>query len=476
MSRKLYICVIALLMPMLMGAQTLKGSYFLDNSLNRNKLNPAFAPRGSYFQMPLAGNFGAGVLTNLNLQDFLYPIDGQLYTFLNSNVTSDQFDAALAKNPHIDAVADVNLINFGWRRGKGFWTFDVDIKANVDVDLPRDLFTFLKKGSMSAGVYDIGAAKASAAASIRAALGYSRELFPGFRIGAKVRGILPAAYAGVNLYDVSLATSPEKWTVNANMAAQTSMHGLELLDSEGNLAPGFPDGIKILPAGWGVSADLGAEYTLKFKGFINGLSFSASILDLGFIKYSSKATRNYVSEGQMDWTGVKISMVDGAVDQEAINATFDELGQQFENLLDFKKSGQKSGNVKSSTLPSFYAGVEMPFCRNMMSIGALYSARKSWFSMRHELTLSYNLNPAKWLALGVNYSFLNTTKTLGLMMEFTPKAGPCLYFGVDYIPLEFAKAHEGMAIGGFEIPYVPTALRVNACVGLSFSLGEGKRK
>ena len=88
------IMVVLLMMPFVAGAQALKGSYFIDNSLNRNKMNPAFAPRTNYFQMPAMGNLYAGVMSNLDVPTFLYPMNGELVTFLNSQVSVDQFEIA----------------------------------------------------------------------------------------------------------------------------------------------------------------------------------------------------------------------------------------------------------------------------------------------------------------------------------------------------------------------------------------------
>ena len=46
MSKKYIIATLAiLLLPLTLGAQGLRGSYFLDNSIVRTKLNPAFSPR-----------------------------------------------------------------------------------------------------------------------------------------------------------------------------------------------------------------------------------------------------------------------------------------------------------------------------------------------------------------------------------------------------------------------------------------------
>lgn len=462
MNRKFFaVAAMLLLMPLMMGAQALKGSYFLDNSLNRNKLNPAFAPQSGYFQIPVIGNTSVGLLSNLDLQTFMYPMNGQLYTFLNKNVSLEQFDAALAGKPYFDVVSDINVINLGVKGGeKGFWTVDLGVRVNADIDLPRDLFIFMKKGTGTSGTYNIGAVNANVAASVQAAVGYSRDLsdlVEGLRVGAKVRAILPVGYAGLDLNTVSLTTSPDKWTVKTDGTLTSAMKGLEMMNSEGKLAPKV-NGFGL--SGFGFSVDLGAEYKLDFDGFINGVAFSAAVTDLGAVSYSSDLIQTYGTNGQMDWTGLSISLEEGAMDDAMA-----ELKDEFGNLLSLNKLGGSS-KLSRSTLPSFYLGAEMPFMNNKMSVGALYSARKSYMATRNEMTLSYNLNPVKWLSAGLNYSFLNTTKTLGWMLEFNPKAGPCFYIGSDHFFLSRAKAPEN-----FPIKHIPMAWRFNLHFGLAVALG-----
>lgn len=81
--RRIITVTAALLLPLMVGAQALKGSYFMDNSIDRNKMNPAFAPRSNYFQMPALGNLSVGVMSNMDVPTFLYPMNGELVTFLN---------------------------------------------------------------------------------------------------------------------------------------------------------------------------------------------------------------------------------------------------------------------------------------------------------------------------------------------------------------------------------------------------------
>ena len=113
-----------MLLPLMAGAQALKGSYFLDNSLQRHRLNPAFAPRADYFSLPVISNFGLGVYGNVGPADFLYPKNGELYTFLNQNVTMEEFSKNLPARPMIDLDVDTDIFNFGFSAMGGFWTVD----------------------------------------------------------------------------------------------------------------------------------------------------------------------------------------------------------------------------------------------------------------------------------------------------------------------------------------------------------------
>ena len=195
--RKTIIFVSLMLLPLVMGAQALKGSYFMENSVNRNKMNPAFAPRANYFQIPAIGNISAGAVTNLDVPTFLYPSGDELLTFLHKVVSIAQFDKALANHPHIDADAYTNLLNFGfYNKNKAFWTFDLSVRAGVDVDIPRDLFIFVKKGTGTSGEsFNIANLNAYASASLQASLGWSRNISDAVRVGARLRFIAPLAYA-----------------------------------------------------------------------------------------------------------------------------------------------------------------------------------------------------------------------------------------------------------------------------------------
>jgi hypothetical protein len=111
-----------------------------------------------------------------------------------------------------------------------------------------------------------------------------------------------------------------------------------------------------------------------------------------------------------------------------------------------------------------------------MSAGLLYSGRFSHSYYRQELTASYNLKAFRWLSLGVNYSFLNTAKTIGWILEVTPKAGMNFFIGGDYLPTEWASAPildglitmpDFLVQKGHAHPYLPMSYRFNLHFGMS---------
>ena len=471
-------------LPVIAGAQVLKGSYFLDNSINRHKMNPAFAPRANYFQLPGLGYTGVGVYSNMDIPLLTAPVDGKLGTFLHPSVSVDDFKRNCPDHINLDADFETNILSFGWfNKRKGFWNFSIDTRVMVDTDLPSDLFVFLKQGVDAAGnSYNIGNINAYAMGGVQASLGYSREWMKGLRAGWKVRLIAPLAYAGLNLENVRLTTSTEAWNVKTEGYLHTAVQGLDMNLSEGSMTP-EPDfqidrmlSNKVI-AGLGYSVDLGIQYTLEVGSAVDGLAFSAAVTDLGQIFYRRNGLSSFKTSGNVDWVGFKVNE-NGDVN---VDEALDDIKKQAEGLLNLSEM-EHPHKFERSTMPRFYAGVELPFLKRSMSIGLLYSARLSHSYVRQELTASYNLKPCKWFALGVNYSFLNTTRSMGAMLELTPKAGPCLYLGFDYFPIEWAHvpmledalgtAPEILKKIGFETWALPTSTRFSFNFGIAFNLGS----
>jgi hypothetical protein len=276
--------------------------------------------------------------------------------------------------------------------------------------------------------------------------------------------------------NMRLTTSKEKWTIESEGYLHTAAHGLDITPVEGEMMPDINfDLDRMLDnkalAGFGFSIDLGAEYVLDLPGeLFDGISISASVTDLGAIRYKKDVVRSFTTEGKVDWVGIQ--NVGAGMDE-----MFDDLMESAKGLVNLKE-GEASALTRS-TMPSVYLGAEVPFLYKRMSVGLLYSGRFSHSYYRNELTASLNITPAKWFALGVNYSFLNTAKTIGGILEFTPKAGLNFFLGFDYLPLAYTSAPliseevpDFLSDKGFTGMPLPLSWRTNMHFGLAFSFGS----
>ena len=465
--RKRYITVVMamLLLPVMMGAQALKGSYFLDNSFSRTRLNPAFAPRANYFNLPVVSNFGIGLYGNVGPSTFLYPKNGELYTFLNQNVTVGEFSKKLVAKPGMNLDFDTELLSFGFYTSKkAFWSVDLGLKVDAEFGIPRDLLVFMKQGMPNPEQsYSLSGFNFYQTASAYASIGHSRDLshlLKGLRVGAKARVYLPVEHIGATLGNSQLVLTEDQWAVHtdANAVTASSFFKLnpEALFGETEQELFEMDPSKIGLAGFGFAVDLGAEYRLSVGSVVDGMTFSLSVADLGAYKFSQ--VQKFVSKGDAVYEGMKDIDPTGEMNlSESINGIMEE----FFGLANLEEI-EAAGGHTLSTGPKFYAGVEYPFLKEKMSVGLLYSGRKGYAKMINDLTISYNLNPSKWFNLGVNWSCLNAWKTLGWIMEFTPKAGLNFFIGSDYTFLEV------MPNSVLPVDKIWT----NARFGLTFMLGS----
>lgn len=466
-NRYITLVTVMLLIPLMAGAQALKGSYFLDNSLYRNKLNPAFAPRAGYFSLPVLSNFGLGVHGNVGPADFLYPKNGELYTFLNNNVTLEEFSKNLPKRPMIDLDVDTDILNFGFYTAKdSFWSFDLGLRVDGQVGLPRDFLMFTKQGMGAEDrVYSLKGFDLWQTSSIYASIGHSHDfswLIKGFKAGAKLRFFVPVEHIGMTLSDSYLYMNQDQWKVNTEAYGVLAASFMELdpaaLNGDEDAELLNFNTSEIGPAGFGFSFDIGAEYRLSIGSAVDGLTFSFSALDLGAYFFGKDKVQGFESKGEVVYEGLK-DMELG--DDSSMSDMTDALVDEFLALANLEESAMPRYHTLN-TRTKIFAGVEYPFLKDKMSVGLLYSGKFGYSRMLNELTLSYNLNPCKWFNLGLSWSFLNAYKTMGWMMEFTPKAGVNFFIGSDYTFFEVMPKM-----------FLPIdKLYVNARFGLSFMIGS----
>ena len=466
--KKIYLAIFAVLMllPLNMDAQALKGSYFMENSLMRNKLNPAFTPSANYVSIPALGNLGLGVQSNIGVANFLFPVDGTLYTYLNNNVSFEEFDSKLPKNPYLNLDVDLDVIDFGFRFGKhSYMTVQAGLNVDAQVQMARELFTFAKLGMKDANTtYVLNDFNIYQNTGLHFGVGYSydfSDLVPGLKAGIKGKFLVGADHVAMKMGESQISMSEDEWKVKTDATAQiaASFLKLDVADGVENMKP-VTDFSKIAPAGYGFAVDLGVEYRLSVGSIVDGLTVSFAALDLGATTYGIKNVQSLKSAGEAGFSGFTgISMDDYDFDAHMKEVT-DEF-MQLANLEEVKT--EKAMTV--SAQPKLLLGVEMPFVHDMMSAGILYSNKFAYTGDIHELTLSYNLTPTNWFNFGLNYSMLNTAKSLGWLIEFMAPNGVDFFIGSDYTYLNFTPQ------------FLPVdRFCLNMRFGLSATFGGNKRK
>ena len=180
-----------------------------------------------------------------------------------------------------------NILSVGFGMLGGYSTINLSARANVNVSLPKSIFSFLKEG-VTNDTYEIDGLKARAIGYAELSLGHSRNITSEIRVGANVKVLLGAGSFKADLDRATLALNRDSWDIITDASIHTSLKGLNYEtsyseDTHREYVSGIDGSFKPIN-GLGFGIDLGATYAPKA---LNDWEFSAAVLDLGFIKWDN---------------------------------------------------------------------------------------------------------------------------------------------------------------------------------------------
>ena len=451
------------LSTLIVTPQQVNTMYFMDNVPYRNKLNPAFQPISNfYLGFPVFGYTQFGIGNNsLSMKDIIYkdpknPTDLPIL-FLNPNGSVINFMNALKTNTMIRAELDLNLLNFGFRKGNAYWNFSLTERFDGQVTVPKEFMSLLINGLIdSNNLTHLGA---DMTLYTEAGLGYSRKINDEWSFGTKLKFLYGTANFNLNNKNLNLKTNIDSLTVKGNGGVNISspmvLNGFNLPST----TPDVADLIK--PSGIGAGIDLGLTYKP-----IRNLTLSAAVIDLGFIRWSNNV-KNFSYNIDYKFTGLKTS---GSLNMDTIkNQMADALNNSI--VTDSTKNP-----YFTNTSPKLNIGAEYGFFENKLSIGLLSRTMFHRNMLFEELTASVNVKPIDWFDLSASYSVMNGRMSnigagLGLRTGFLH-----WFFTADYIPLRYAKVGDIINMGPITInPKVPYNTKgLNFAFGVSFVFGNRK--
>lgn len=450
-------------------AQMLRTTYFMEGAHYRMQLNPAMTPSRGYVHLPAVSNIGASYMSNgiglADLIDIVKNSDDADY------FVSDAFMNRLKDDNHAIANVGTDIFAAGWWHGKSFMSLNIGVKVDGSIRAPKSLFSFMRemRGMSTIDYSDyerhIGNEELNMTAYTEIGFGYTRQVNDRLSVGGRIKGLLGLGNAKLKVNNAVVRTNLENldpdydWThgdpaevlrargtasIDVDADLESSILGLNYLTS----GKGYIDDLefktgKMGIAGAGAAVDLGVAYRVA-----GGLTLSAAVTDLGFIRWSKGSTTvahsntsdlHFDSEDEGDL--MRFS--------DIVNSTQPLNGDLLRLYIDNQAAKARTTNLSSSIV----AGIDYAVNHDKVRVGALYSHHNNPVKAKDELTFSVNLHPSSLVDLAVSYSPVCCGgQSVGLAL----KAGP-LFIGTDYI-------------------YTGKNTKCcNALFGLSIPLGKGSK-
>lgn len=438
---KTILSTILFLSVMAAWGQELKTSYFMPNSVARQRLNPALTPKnGGYLNLGVLGDLNINFISNgLKVDNLFYkdPSGSGLVTFLHSSVDYKQFLNSIKEDNTLSTSVNMNLLGFGFYSGKSFWSFGVDVKTHLDAKIPKSLFEFVKGGKYDGDrIHYFNDVKANTVSYGQLYLGYAGKVSRRLTIGFKAKFIGGIADAEVHYDQMSLEVSERKWEAIVTSRFDINAAGSEFKEVKQLGDPFKFDDVNLKPdnfGGKGFGLDLGFDYKIA-----RNLSISAAATDFGFIWWDKESNiSGETNNATFTYTGFNIG------ENEDEN-NLDDLNQ----LLDFYTTTPSSRKKALRSTINF--ATECSMFKNKLGLGLLYSRTFGMFTTS-ELTASLNFRPKRWFSGSISYSILdNKSNTYGLALNFSP-SWINLFVGTDYMPTKVTPQFVPISNGNFNI-------------------------
>lgn len=415
-------------------AQNSYSGYFLDNYQYRYQMNPAYGNDKSFFSFPALGNLNFSLQGNLNLKDVLYTYNGRTVLFTNPNISAAEVMSNISDKNKLGTNLRLDVINVGFKAFGGYNTVGVNVRANVNAMVPGSLFSLAKEG-VTNSTYDIKDLRVKANAYAEIALNHSHNVTRDLRVGGTLKFLVGGGALDAYLNNASLVLGENNWiaTTNADVYASVGGFSYEHKVNANNgreyvSGANLDDGYK--PQGFGAAVDLGAEY--KY----GDLSFSASVLDLGFMNWG----KTHVASTNGDRTFETDAYTFNA-NGDASNSFSKEWDKFKDNLDDlYQLSDNGTVSSRSSMLAATVnVGVDyrLPMYKRL-HFGLLSTTRINGPFTWTQARLSANINPVNCLSINANVAAGTYGMDFGWMINVST-TGFNIFCGMDNLLGKLAK-------------------------------------
>jgi hypothetical protein len=271
--------------------------YFLREAPQVMQYNPAITPCSNFYLSLMLGATDIGVHTSgFSYHDLIHkhPIYSD-----SLQLDLEGFRNQLSDNNFINFNYDMDLLGFGFKIGKNYFSYDLSLTLDSRVNFSKGIFDLMLEGSNAnnGNIRLLDGRLLDVNSYITNAIGYTREINDRLSIGGKIKLL-----SGI----VNIHTNEANLELNFKDSEKISAHGeLDILTAniigdlsitslfKENASADFivPENLNTIldhaMDNVGLSFDLGASYRL-----LENLELSASVVDVfNFISWNTHATQ-----------------------------------------------------------------------------------------------------------------------------------------------------------------------------------------
>ena len=443
-------------------AQEMRTTYFMQTSDLRHEMNPALLDH-AYMSMPLLGNINIGTTGNFGAKTFIfdmqptwqgYGTDGHTRTtFMHPDVSASEFLNGLKDNNRLNVNFKYQIFSFAFKAFGGFNSVEANVRSNTSVNLPKSLFEFMKTAGDKTD-YDISNLGARSESFAEIGLGHSHKINEKWTVGGKVKILLGGAYAYANAEQMHLHLDEDYWRITGNIAAEVAVSGLQMKVNE-HADPENPNRYEVDDAEFdfkginnlGAAFDLGATWKP-----IDHLTVSASVTDLGFIKWKQSQQMSSTSEWTFDGFDEDIYVGGDEENSASLDDQFESIGDDLEDVFTVYYDGAQT--KRHALAANIHLGAEYALpMYDRLRFGFLYTSRLAGIHSWHQGMLSVNIRPVKWFELSLSGSAASSGVSGGMALDLHAKrfnlslGTDCFISKMDKNGIPLQKANNNVYLG-----------------------------
>ena len=440
--------------------------YYMNGVPQSYLVNPATQPSCDvYVGIPVVSPVQVFVEnSSFSVSDVMWYEGDTTRLFFNTTESQSDFLSNLGNSNYISADVSTSIFSFGFRTGDIYMTYDLTERASFRFSYPGDLVKFAFEGNERGDEFNMSSLGIEAVGFLEFATGVSHKINDQIVLGYRAKVLLGQGNISTRHMDLKLITDVD-WTVRSIFDLNATLPFIDIptdsagdfrfddIETQENLTAG--DYVRMITGNKGLAVDAGIHYTPMDK-----LTLSASLLDLGFIRWKQN-TYNISQDVEYIYDGIEVDL--GETD-----SIFNNFRDSIENTFVFTSSEKPYTSFLSAKL---YVGGKYQIIPEI-SVGLLSRTEMFKGRFREQLTLSANFYPIKEVSASLSYTVMNKTfNNFGFGLSLKP--GPFnIYIITDNIPFNFAVEQSS----GVPIPHKNRSLNVRFGFNLVFGCDKEKRK